>query len=78
MPDEVMTTLGRCATDRATVCTQLLKTSIPAGKQILNVLMNGGGVPPGMENNEFLINVQKLVRYLRRHQPIALCQSHMA
>ncbi len=65
MPDDLLTVLTQCATDRDTVCTDRLFTDVSNGKHILNVVMNGGGLPPGMEKNEFLAGVQKLSRYLR-------------
>ncbi len=65
MPGSMRETLKRCAYDREVVCRDDLRTNLPGGKHVLTTVLNGSAVPPRWQENEFLLNVQRLARYLR-------------
>ena len=62
---DVLDVFQRCAQDRAGVCSQELKTSLPEGKRLLQQCLFGGSLPNSLVNNSFMNNFQRAALYLR-------------
>jgi len=65
LPAEMLSVLERLALHRGKVCTEELQVNESTGKDILNRILNGGGIPDQLKGNEFAIDVQRLARWLR-------------
>ncbi len=65
MPTNCMEALKKCATDRASVCTDDLHMTLAEGKQLITCLLNGASPPADLSANEFVRTLRTLSRYLR-------------
>ena len=62
---DVLEIIDRCARDRAGICRQELKVSLPEGKRLLQQILFGRGVPISLANNQFIQGFQRAAIYLR-------------
>jgi len=65
VPTEIAATLKRCVQEREQICENDLRLGKEAGKHILNMVINGSGLPVGFTDNAFLKQLQTASRYLR-------------
>jgi hypothetical protein len=65
VPTEIAATLKRCVQEREQICENDLRLGKEARKHILNMVLNGSGLPVGFTDNAFLKQLQTASRYLR-------------
>lgn len=65
MPAQVKAVLVEWHQSRQKVCEKLLQVAYAEGKALVNRVLNGGSVPPKLQNNEWLKRMQQAGIYLR-------------
>ena len=65
IPPDLAAVLEKLALHRSDVCEEQLHTDEVSGKELLTRMLGGSGIPSQWVGNDFVADVQKLVRCLR-------------